>query len=111
MQQVGLREAIRTYMARERLSQSELANRVGISQSTVSRALKQDRLRSSQADSRLFSFMQQAGMIGRPPAAVEQLVLSAFEGVWDRTEEHANAVAKIIKATEGLRPVKKGETA
>jgi predicted XRE-type DNA-binding protein len=110
MQQDSLQEALRAYLKQQRITQAQLANRIGISQATVSRAMKQTPIRQTQQGHRLFNFMQEVGMIGRPPPLVEQLVLGAFVEVWDRSEAHADAVARIIKATEGLRPVKR-ETA
>jgi hypothetical protein len=31
-------------------------------------------------------------------------VVNAFESIWDGSDEHALAIARIIKASEGLRP-------
>jgi hypothetical protein len=33
--------------------------------------------------------------------------MTAFKRIWDGTEDHANAVAKIIDALEDLKPAKK----
>jgi transcriptional regulator with XRE-family HTH domain len=107
MQQRGLPEALRAYLMREGMSQVRLAREAGVSQATVSRAMKQEAIRRTKPGQKLFNYMRQAGMIGRPPPLIEQLVLGAFVEVWDQTEEHASAVAKIIKATEGLRPIKR----
>ena len=110
MQQAGRAEALRAYLKREKLTQAQLAARIGVSQATVSRAMKQEPVRQTRQGQMVFNYMQQAGIIDRPPPPIEQLVLGAFLDVWDRSEAHASAVAKIIKATEGLRPEKR-ETA
>jgi hypothetical protein len=36
-------------------------------------------------------------------------VLNAFSRIWDGTEAHAAAIAKIIDATKGLGPTTQGE--
>jgi hypothetical protein len=38
------------------------------------------------------------------PKKGAQRILTAFERIWDRTEEHADAVARIISALDNLRP-------
>jgi hypothetical protein len=40
-----------------------------------------------------------------PPKKGVQRVVTAFERIWDRTDEHAAAVARIIDALDDLRPV------
>jgi transcriptional regulator with XRE-family HTH domain len=107
MQQDGLPQALRAYMREANLTQIEIAVGADISQATVSRLLKREPARRTRAYLRLFTYMQQAGRIAPPPVAGEQLVLAAFLGIWDESAEHANAVARIIKATEDLRPVRK----
>lgn len=106
MQQRRLSVAIQMFLQQRNLTQIDLARVAKVSQSTVSRAARMEPTRWSRAHQRLFTYMQKAGIIA-PPFAGEQLVLAAFEDVWDRSVEHASAVARIIKATEDLRPVRK----
>jgi transcriptional regulator with XRE-family HTH domain len=95
-------------MEEKHLSQTGLAMAAKVSQSTVSRALSGLPMRHGAARSRLFTY---AGISepqqGVPPKKGPQRVLTAFQRIWDRTEAHAIAVAKIIDALEDLTPARK----
>jgi transcriptional regulator with XRE-family HTH domain len=110
MQEAGREARLASSMAdvleNEGISQTELAHRVGVSQSTVSRALRNRPLRQGRARARLVSFMQQGGG-GRGADRLQQ----AFRRVWDGSDEHAEALARIIAACEGLRPTASAEPA
>jgi len=107
MQQANLPEAIRSLMERDHVSQATIAKAASVSQPTVSRAAKRQPVRHSAAAQKLFTYIQQAGPAASPPSSGEQLVLIAFDRIWDRSDAHASAVAKIISATEDLRPISK----
>jgi hypothetical protein len=102
--QEGGAEAIRQFMASAGLSQSQLAKRAGVSQPTVSRALSKQPERIGRAWNKLFTFIQQSPTPDDGPG--HGIVLQAFERIWDGSAVHAEAVAKVIDAMEGLKPTK-----
>ncbi len=106
MQQERLAHALRSLMQEKRLSQQEIAFHANVSQSTVSRALRGGTKRQGRGTARLFTYMQNE--IGHEWALDgKDKVVKAFESVWDGSNEHAAAIAKIIKASEGLGPVER----
>lgn len=84
------------------ISQAELASRLQISQSSVSRALHKQPQRQGRARSCLVMFMQQGGM----EKGFDRIGAVARR-VWDGSEEHAEALARIMAACEGLRPARR----
>lgn len=105
MQEAGrearlLASSIANVLQHEGISQAELAKRAGVSQSSVSRALRGPGKRHGRAHALLVTFMHQGGS-SHGPARVQE----AFQRVWDGSEEHAEALARIIAACEGLAPV------
>lgn len=92
-----LSATIRAYLAREGVTQGELARRAGVSQSAVSRALGGMAQRNGRARRRLSIYMQQAHL--RP-----EVVNSALLETWDGTEAHAHALATLIRASRELWP-------
>jgi len=101
-------EALKAFMEEKHLGQTELARAAGVSQSTVSRALSGLPLKHGRARSKLFTYAQLKDPNQEvPPKKGPQRVMTAFHRIWDGTEDHANAVAKIIDALEDLKPVRK----
>jgi len=103
-------EALKSFMEEKHLGQVDLARKAGVSQSTVSRALSGFPLRRGRARSKLFIYAQ----IKDPerqvvPKKGPQRVMTAFQRIWDGTEAHASAVARIIDALEDLKPANKKE--
>ena len=96
---MDLRAAIHAYMVREQIGQGEVAKRAKVSQSTVSRALKQEPIRSGRARTRLTIFMQE-----RPEAGELTAVQTALTLVWDGSDAHADALAGLIAASRELWP-------
>jgi hypothetical protein len=94
-----LRTAIDEYLKITGRSQTTLASEAGVDQSTVSRALHQDRVRRTAGYERLCSFMRQEGFLGTPSQAVGALVET-----WDGSEEHAQALRRLILASGDLWP-------
>jgi transcriptional regulator with XRE-family HTH domain len=91
------RSVVRAYLDATGLTQTELASRAGVSQPTVSRAARGLQARRGDQAARLFRFIHE-GPVG--PEKVE----IAFRSIWDGSEAHAEAVARIIEACEGLVP-------
>ncbi|MHB1502280.1 MAG: helix-turn-helix domain-containing protein [Candidatus Dormibacteria bacterium] len=94
---------MRELMVQEGISQSELAHRARVNQSTVSRALSRTPVRHSVAYERLCRYMQEARYLPQLSAG-EEVVVKAFRQIWDGSDAHAEAVAKIIAASRGLGP-------
>lgn len=92
-------------MQERHLSQQEMAELAGVSQSTVSRTLKGKIVKNGNGKRLLFNFMQQ--QLGQEILLDgKDKVVRAFESVWDGSDEHAVAIAKIIRASNGLFPAK-----
>ena len=100
---MDLRAAIRAYMARESVSQSEVARRAAVSQSTVSRGLKRQPVYSGRARAKLVMFMQKQAKGTTAP------IQTALGLVWDGTDAHADALADLITASGRLWPGLRGE--
>ena len=96
---------LRTFMKDHRLTQKALAHRANVSQSTVSRALANAPIRHGEARSRLFDYASIHEQQNRAEAHGSRRVLKAFKRVWDGSDGHADAVARIIEATADLRPM------
>lgn len=92
-------------MRRKHLSQGDVAERAHISQATVSRALRGEVERQSDARTRLFNYIQEELKVEMISEGKTK-VIEAFESIWDGSEAHATAIANIIKACDGLIPVK-----
>jgi arginine repressor len=92
-------------MDRKGLTQAALARRARVSQATVSRALAGIALQRGRARSKLFIYagIQEQPESQRPGQSTGQVV-KAFEAIWDGTQSHARAVARIIEALGELRP-------
>jgi hypothetical protein len=83
-----------------------LAERARVSQATVSRALRGVAHRHSQARYRLLNFMRFTESTFKDPTkGGKKRVVEAFDEIWDGSRAHAEAVANVIAALAGLRPV------
>lgn len=83
------------------LTQQQVAEAAGVSQSSVSRMLKREPVRQSDAYGKLCTYIhQRAPSEGGVPSAV----LEAVWRVWDGTDDHAAALAELIDASGQLWP-------
>jgi transcriptional regulator with XRE-family HTH domain len=95
-------------MDRERLSQTQLAKRARVSQATVWRALNGRSERRGAARRKLFAYVGITEWTAqRTPRGARDRVVAAFDRIWDRSQAHAIAVAGVIDALAGLRPISK----
>lgn len=98
-------DRLRAFMERQKLSQAGLARAAGVSQPTVSRALRRRALRRGAARSRLFSYAGISEWPDRPRIGGAHVqVIAAFERVWDGSAAHAASIVKVIDALEDLGP-------
>src|SRR5579862_7868661 len=100
--QEGAADTVRQFMEKAGLSQSQLAKQARVSQPTVSRALSRQPGRSGRARNRLFNFIQKKSSASGGQR--QGVVMQAFERIWDGSAVHAEAVAKVIDAMQGLKP-------
>ncbi len=103
MQEEDAAKLIKRALRISGLTQAELAKGAGVHQSTVSRVLEQKSIRrQGKARARLVTHARNA--LRGDMAKGRERVLTAFDSVWDGSEEHAAAVARIIDALANLRP-------
>lgn len=92
--------ALEALMQRDGISQTQVGKLAGVSQSTISRVLARQPLRNGPARARLVLFMQQRA--GSAPVAT--VAVDAIDEIWDGSDEHAVALAKLILASRELWP-------
>jgi hypothetical protein len=102
-------ELLRAYMANNSLTQEQLSDIANVSQATVSRALTRTPRRHGRAWLRLFTYVSRELNASSFSEVGRETVLAAVERVWDGTDMHAAAIARIIDALAGLRPSEKKE--
>lgn len=96
--------ALRALMEAKRLNQTEIARRIGISQATISRVLKGPaRQRQGRAYAKLCNYIHQQNRRARAIRADKDKVLQVLDRIWDTSQAHAVAVARVIDALDGLR--------
>jgi len=78
-------------------SQSEIARKAGISQSTVSRRLRKPPQRHSDATSKLCNYAVIHVPI-EPDPEMKKGVQKAFDEVWNKSGAYAAAISKVIEA-------------
>jgi len=79
------------------LSQAEVADIAGISQSTVSRRERKPPQRHSDATYKLCSYADKVTG-GKKVSSGKKDVQKSFDEVWNKSEAHATAISKIIEA-------------
>lgn len=81
------------------LSQEQIASAVGASQSQVSRVLSGSGKRRTKLFERVCKYVHsQARPAATLPAAKHPALSAALADVWDGTEEHAQALALVIRS-------------
>jgi transcriptional regulator with XRE-family HTH domain len=98
---------LEAFLEERGLSQAKVAELAGVSQSTVSRAVRRSQQRKGQARKKLFTFIENDFSRSATAGSGRDQVLNAFDRIWDGSEVHAVAVAKVIEALDGLRPIDK----
>jgi predicted transcriptional regulator len=86
--------------------QSDVAKKVGVSQPTISRVLKRGYSRRSKGRERIEKFLSKNASKLNKPAKIPTVLNLALEEVWDKTPGHAQILAGVIRATNGLVPKK-----
>jgi transcriptional regulator with XRE-family HTH domain len=103
----ALSAKLRAIKERDRLSQAQIARLAEVSQPTVQRALagRDDGPRRGRARERLWAFVNKNVSPPTPDVArASTAVVEAFQRVWDGTEEHAQAIARVVDALAGMVP-------
>jgi predicted XRE-type DNA-binding protein len=94
---------LNTCIQDKRLTQLGIAATTGIDQSQVSRILNSDFRRPSKNVLKLCSYAN--SLIDgndRPSPATNHDLMSALEQVWDGTDQHARALANVIRSLASL---------
>lgn len=101
-------DQVREYMAQHGIKQRELAIRAKVSQATVSRALSGKILRRGSARTKLFTFVgiSESSGIADP----RERVIAVFDKIWNHTEVHADAIARVIDALGEFSPQSQGRS-
>lgn len=99
-------EQIRDHLAQKGITQTHVANKLGINQSQVSR-IANGRFR--RVTSAVQSLCDYAGFDPIkndvvPNPADSRILMTALKRTWDGTKSHERALAKIIAALADLRP-------
>jgi transcriptional regulator with XRE-family HTH domain len=94
-------------MAARGWSQEQVAEAAGVSQSTVSRALRKGPQRNGRARIAIFTFVENELNRATIAGTGRDQVLGAFDRIWDGSVLHAAAVVKVIEALVDLRPFDK----
>ena len=94
---------LKQYLREERMSQAALARAANVSQSTVSRALRRQPSKHSDAFVTLCRYaVINVEETGDSTANRINVVNAAFMKIWDGTDRQALAIAKIVEALGGL---------
>jgi transcriptional regulator with XRE-family HTH domain len=86
------------------LGQEEVARAARVSQPTVCRALQRGYSRRSKSRQRLEKYINITELKLHKKTKLPTEVSSAINQVWDKTETHAQLIAKVIRALEGFVP-------
>lgn len=88
------------------LTQAEIANAIGVSQSQVSQVLSGHIKHHTKLLEKLCIYAnKQMPPIEKPDMRTNSELMSALTEVWDRTEDHAQALAQVIRSLAQLHPV------
>jgi DNA-binding LacI/PurR family transcriptional regulator len=103
MQDKDARELVKRLLRERQLTQTQLAKKAGVHQSTVSRVTgKKKTVRQGRSKAKLLGYTRKE--LSGELAEGEDKILTAFKSIWDGSEEHAAAIARVIGATADLRP-------
>jgi transcriptional regulator with XRE-family HTH domain len=98
MNEMDVSAQLEALLAREGITQSELARRADVSQPTVSRARRRAPERNSQSYARLCNYIQkELDRVALPGPARD-----ALAEIWDGSPAHAEALATLIRAAGDL---------
>ena len=90
-------EAIHAFMETNSYSQTRLAKETGIPQSTIARALKAP-VRVTRTHRALCKFARISLDSGPGEGGARETLVQTVLDVWDGTREHAQSIARLLKA-------------
>ena len=96
---------ISRFLAKNRLSQGELAKRAGVSQSTVCRCLNEEPHRHGAARAKLLAYVEEQGQVSKMPRSSDDLagIMEVVAKVWDGTHSHAQLIVDVVSALSGVK--------
>jgi hypothetical protein len=84
-----------------RITQDAISADTGVPQSTVSRFLARCPRRASRAFNTLCNYaLRKKSVEAKPDPGTSDELMSAMRNIWNGTEEHARALADILRAVE-----------
>jgi predicted transcriptional regulator len=104
------------FMKQNALTQEQLAKAADVSQSTISHALKGNYDKQGAARKKLYDYVERHwpetqkkqtlqslyGFSDSSNAIANSVILNAFQQIWDGTDDHADAIAEVIKSLGAL---------
>ncbi len=103
MQEKNWPAQLHAIMDTKGINQPKLAKEVGISQSTVSRALREEPKRLGEAHVKLSAYIRKNEReLGLRLSSPRDKVIATIDNVWDNADTLADAIARVIKALEYL---------
>jgi predicted XRE-type DNA-binding protein len=98
-----IHDILRRFVARTGMGQAALAEAAGVSQPSVSRALRRRPSRWGRAHEKLFQYIKAQGQpLGKKRGKGDERVAAAFKAIWDGSEAHASVVMRLISDLEGM---------
>jgi transcriptional regulator with XRE-family HTH domain len=90
--------SIQEFLSFRGITQLDLASELGISQSSVSRAIERGGPGTGRAGRAIFEAMQKYAISIEPPRAA-----NALREAWDMTDDHDQALERLILASRAFR--------
>lgn len=107
--QENIVESLKALMEINKMNQRQVAEAANVSQPTISRAIHRGYIRRSEPRNRIENFLKNNASILNKKLKLPIVMACAFREVWDKTDDHAQELAKVIRSLEGMGPRVKPE--